>query len=640
MRLFVVLGTVGALVCACGGSDDPAVQAPVEAPPVEIDEPAAPVDDPVAEPELAPLAEVAVAYQAESLTDIAKKALGAVPRWVRGDLTLSWLMVSSETQDELASILLTTADKRLVDEIAFVMAHMSPEVLEDTNFYPWMLHENAELMYARDADLKYVELVDVGTPGVDDDWYTTAKYRIEVDGEVVEKTIDRDMYYWYVVHPRIEDDRPYYIDPAQYCPDLNDQCPSSPMGPGRFWREFLWDGHQEYCTGAPDATACPMMADYLADTDVLWKTRKNTPEDNGAVGQIIQWIQARQYFGAKGERSIQPVRIAVLGRGNCGEWADMTTAVARTALIPNHNVGAHANDHTWNEFWDDGWRQWEPVGNKVIDYNYYRNDELEAGGNPCYAVTATRGDGLVWDRSEQYANTFQLTVTVQDVDGRPVDGARVAVYGPNTTYEDMAGTWWYATEGVTDVDGKARITLGEKRTIAIRVSSELGNFPVEDNKVNTVVQESVAGQDEAYTVTLEGAMPAPLAVTKKAVEPGEDLLRVEVAQTVTGYRLLGQSRYGTTFSLEHDRGKLDRFVLDGENYAKFQAGEPFEAADLVMAADSDEQVLELPAEGAWTLVLSNNDPRATAAVGDLVVNALSVDFALLPGDYVAIDLTP
>ncbi len=578
--------------------------------------------DPVEEP--APMAPVELLYRTPNLANLAEQAVETVPKWLRGDLTLTLMQLEDTVQDELAGMILTVADKRLVDEIAFSIAHLSPEVLSDPKFHPWILHENAEQVYARDEILQYVELIEEAD-------YTTARYRVEVDGEVVERTIDRDTYYWYVVHPRIEDERPYYIDPQKYCPDLKDQCPTTAEAGGRFWREFLWDGHQAYCTGAPDPTACPMMEDYLKGVDVLWKGGGG-PDDNGAIGQLIKWVQARQYFGAKGERSIQPVRIAVLGRGNCGEWADMTTAVARTALIPNHNVGARANDHTWNEFWDGRWVQWEPVGNKVDNTLYYLTPEGEAGGNPCYAVTATRGDAFVWDRSEDYANTFELVVEVRDADGRPVDGAMVYIYGPNTTYERMAGTYWYASEGVTDFEGIARITLGEKRTIAVRVESGIGNWPAEDNKVNTVVADSIAGQTETVAVSLSGTMPPFLSATKVDADPGDEPLHFEIDEVVSGYRILGSGQYDATFSLEHDKGKLDRFALDAENYALFEAGEPFEA---VYGTS-----LDLPADRQWTLVLANADPRATAAVGDLTVNDLTVDFALLPGDHLAIDLTP
>ena len=107
------------------------------------------------------------------------------------------------------------------------------------------------------------------------------------------------------------------------------------------------------------------MKSCIALIDVLWKSKTYSRDDNGAIGALINWEKAAISFGAGDERPIQPNRIYAVGCGNCGEWADMATAAARTALIPSQNVGARANDHTWNEFWDDGWMQWEPVNNSM-----------------------------------------------------------------------------------------------------------------------------------------------------------------------------------------------------------------------------------------------------------------------------------
>jgi hypothetical protein len=53
----------------------------------------------------------------------------------------------------------------------------------------------------------------------------------------------------------------------------------------------------------------------------------------------------------------------------------MTSASARASLIACRNVGARGNDHTWNEFYDRRWVQWEPVNTYVEHYYYYVDED-------------------------------------------------------------------------------------------------------------------------------------------------------------------------------------------------------------------------------------------------------------------------
>jgi transglutaminase-like putative cysteine protease len=71
-------------------------------------------------------------------------------------------------------------------------------------------------------------------------------------------------------------------------------------------------------------------------------------------------------FTSNNERPHQPVRIITKHFGRCGEYADLTAAVARLALIPCTSIISISTDHTWNEFWDENWVAWEPV-NGYID---------------------------------------------------------------------------------------------------------------------------------------------------------------------------------------------------------------------------------------------------------------------------------
>ncbi len=324
----------------------------------------APPDDtpPAADPLPAP---ILVVEHAGPLSELAQEAIAAAPAWLRDDLAVSLGRLHEGLQETYATLILDAPEARYVDEIAFVVAHLSPEVLASTSFHPELITQNAALIYARDADLDYVTVDDVGEPGVDEDWYTTTTYRsatVSVDDstgaetlEVTETTIDRDLYYWYVVHPRGEDERPYYIDPDFACP--GGQCPTTP-GAGVFWRDYLWTAQDDDC---PDGVGdCPMLKDKLMGQDLLWKGRYGTSNDNGALGGIMQWVNDTMHFGALEERSVQPARIYKIKHGNCGEHGDITNAAVRIGLIPGIVIEARGNDHCWSEFWDTSWVQVEP----------------------------------------------------------------------------------------------------------------------------------------------------------------------------------------------------------------------------------------------------------------------------------------
>ena len=105
--------------------------------------------------------------------------------------------------------------------------------------------------------------------------------------------------------------------------------------------------------------------------------------------------------------------------------------------------------------------------------------------------------------------------------------------GPSTAGPERAGKL-----PVQD-DRQVAIELGEMNDYAIRVDSPLGTFPVEDNQIELVVDDSVVGTVEHYDVVIDGVMPQPLvaAATSVASEPDTaGSLTFEV--DVTGFRVI------------------------------------------------------------------------------------------------------
>ena len=333
-----------------------------------------PIDD-----ELDPIAAPALEIRRDplDLTEDALLAVQTAPLWLQDDLAISLDKVDEEVQDELAAQILDAPDPNWIDEIAFGIAHTSPEVLGYNRFHAELFTVNAEYIYKADPGLPYVDLVEVGTAGVDADWHTTTTYRVDEGGTIVDKTIDPDTYYWYVVHPRLEDETPLFI---------NAWVSSNGVEPGDgwFWREFFWDRAPEQC---PADRECPILDGWMEDMDVLFRGTTSAYEDDSAIARVYSYVWSSIAWGAGDERPVQPVRIYAVACGNCGEHADMGSSVARTALIPAQNVGAFSNDHVWDEFWDDRWVHFDVTGSGLNWFgNYHGGVARDRRDNDCDGV--------------------------------------------------------------------------------------------------------------------------------------------------------------------------------------------------------------------------------------------------------------
>ena len=170
-----------------------------------------------------------------ALTATAREAVQAAPAWLRH--LLEWRLSGLEPmiQEALGEAILEVEDPRYIDEAAFTAASLWSYDVRETGFVPGIIEENARVIYELDAALDFVELVEVGDPASDDDFYTTVRFTLP-DGEVVQ--IDRDTYYWYVVHPRFSNEIFGYIDPSS--------GRGEPAGDGGvLWRSYYAYQHED-----------------------------------------------------------------------------------------------------------------------------------------------------------------------------------------------------------------------------------------------------------------------------------------------------------------------------------------------------------------------------------------------------------
>lgn len=166
-------------------------------------------------------------------TDQATAAIALSPAWIREMLSITLNALPSDVQDQMAAMILEADDPRIIDEIAFCVAHSSAEELQANEFVARSIVENAKLVYQADEMFEHVQLVERLIDDREEDYYTTARYRLtNSDGTETFHEIPRNAYYWYVVHPALSPGAEGYVDP------LTGEV-ASPLIGGVSWRDYL-----------------------------------------------------------------------------------------------------------------------------------------------------------------------------------------------------------------------------------------------------------------------------------------------------------------------------------------------------------------------------------------------------------------
>ncbi len=526
----------------------------------------------------------------EPLTAKAEQAIARAPRWLRDALADNLRRLAAPAlQDRFAQLILDETDP-YVDEVAFCVAHLPVQVLTSGSFDPSLLPLNARLIYQYDQSLDYVQIVDTGT-SADEDYFTTARYTVaDTAGAISTIELPRDMYYWYVVQPKLSDEIPAFIDPSTGSP--------APPPAGRFWREFLWS--------ANDA-GYPLLKDKLQGIGAAWQARVNEDSArNGAIGMVSRWVKTVMQFGAGAERPIQPVRIYRLHKGNCGEWADISDAAARTALIPCTNSDAPGDDHTWNEFWFGRWIHWEPTNVFLDSPRSYENWGWVLG-----AVDNWRGDSWYDRATARYTPSCTLRVHVGDAADHPVDGARVTIAAHFRARDSSA--IMISTFAYTDANGDALLSLGDGKKIYLRVDGSAGSVPSQQNQVIQVIDNSAANGQYTWSTKLPGTLALPAPQSPPPIYAPVNQYRLDVSLSVPNEIMYGRNIYDAArseFSNPAPGGNVTAFLLDEENYARYLAGQSFAAGRVESNVSSTGFSFLLPTRSDWHLVLSNEEKAA------------------------------
>ncbi|MCF7919121.1 MAG: carboxypeptidase regulatory-like domain-containing protein [Candidatus Cloacimonetes bacterium] len=530
--------------------------------------------------------ELTVTQMSSGLAAEALDAIERAPKWIRAELENMLSQLDEEKQIFWAEVI-NEVDDPIIDEVAFCIATSSSQYLSSDYAHPEMYIQNAEMIYEYDTDLSYVEVIDYGNSVTDENYYSTTRYwSKDASGMVHQTEVPRDVYYWYIVHPKITDEIPAFISPDVL--ESNSTHNTNIVGPeeGYFWRDFLYNYADE---GYPVLRNYLMQCDYANDF---------TTGYDSAIGAYTQWLGQSLVFTSNNERPHQPVRIYRKHIGRCGEHADMRVAIGRIALIPTTSIVCFTVDHTWNEFWDGEWIHWD--GGSINNFYMYEN----GWGSNFGSVIEVRSDGLMTPVTQLYApNYATLNVYAIDGEGKPLDGARVLIglRLNNQVTGDMVG--W------TDNEGRYEFTIGDGHEYWVAMSSPWGSVEYQ------MFSESTVGGEE-YNVELQVSAIIPELPLTQIDVPGDDeddfRLVVEYeadSQVIYGNIVMDDTSENTWFCERREQGAVNFFMSDLVQYYSYLSAIPFEGFNTITESDFGIFSFEMPYPelGSWFAVLDNSN---------------------------------
>jgi len=536
------------------------------------------------------------------LISLSQQAVELAPKWLKEDLIDNLRMMDSSFQ-QIYSQMIIDAPIEWKDEISFLVAHVSPEILMDSIFDPQLLLVDVELIYSHVDSFDYVEMVEEGG----ENYYTTLKYRIIQGGDTTYYTIPKEIYYYYVVHPQLSDE----------CPRMDSYVYN------KFWREFFFSQVD---------SGYPILSEKLRPTSVVWDGEMHVlpggrefNDSDLALDVIGNWTTELVPDAAYGNRPIQPNVIVYEHNGNCGELQDALQAAARTALIPATGVFTLAEDHVWNEFYIDGWHEYQVDlghGSTHIDDPSTGYDRDYGGSKDLSSVMEWRSDGLVRTVTSHYSKTCSLHVQVLDLDGRPIDGARILLYS-DYIYGGYSISCW----GFTDSHGICEFELGDLRDFYIHINTPMGDYPEGPNEIIKIISLSQSDAHYYKVFHLPYHIPSPPRIEISFDDTSRYwLFEVELElpfEIEHGYararRNTGDSGFYHTYLEKKEGGEVDLFVTDSSNLKACEDSLPFYVVSLRKRVGTGSYQLFYPVshEGLewWPyLVLSNREFVTTTKV--------------------------
>jgi len=555
----------------------------------------------------------AYGLSASSIVAIAKS-----PRWIQQRLTSQFHNISDP--QSYADVLLNSS-KQYADEIAFSIACCPGGRVPSAS----LLKENAESLYEHDQWISYADIIEY-----DDgmgNYSSTIRYRVLENGTERYYTLPSEIYYWYVVHPKITNEE---ID-AVY---------------GPLWRDYLVE-HNDL--------GYPLLKEKLSTIQYLWDCQSYYQpggrlwsvcinQHPTAIEAISYWIGKTVPNPAIGDRPGQASVIAHEHNGWCGELQKIAIAAQRAALIPSISASNVGEDHVWREFYERGWHEndnwWSDTGGAVDEPDVY----AYGWGKNMSAIYQWRGDGTILEDTARYIHEEdRITVDfmVKDLFLQPVDGARVIVLvkGPkditfykNLFWEKIQTIWdklpdvlkgkfisllfgkieerfnqipdiingvTIATWNYTNSEGRCSFELGKNIDYIFLIQEGNLKKPWQLARHNTL-RSFKTGMDKSFTIILLDASHKPQKMTRQEMTPGDCQFHLSIASS--GYQL---EKHFTNEGVGRHESlvTIDCFFVDSENFQRYRDGQSFVCYQYWNGKDT---TLSVSAQNQdWYLILRN-----------------------------------
>jgi hypothetical protein len=555
----------------------------------------------------------------QGLSDQTIAAIAKSPRWIQR--RLAWQFHTLADSDGYADLLLN-ASKQYADEIAFSIAccpgGMIPSAL--------LLKENVEALYGHDPWIEYADIVEYDDGA--GDYFSTIRYTVLENGTDQYFELPAEIYYWYVVHPKITNEE---ID-AVY---------------GPLWRNYLFlHNDLGYPLLKEKISTIPYLWDcesYFQPAARLWNDC--IAQHPTAIEAVSYWIGKTVPYPAVGDRPVQASVIAHQHNGWCGELQKIAIAAQRALLIPSIAACNVGEDHVWREFYERGWHEndnwWSDTGGAVDKPFVYAYD----WGKNMSAVYQWRGDGTIMDDTARYIRAEdRITVTfdVKDIFSQPVDGARVVVlvmgpkditYYKHLVWEKIQDIWDKLPQllkgklltfifekfekrfdalpdiidgatitiwNYTDSEGRCRFELGKNRTYLFLIQQGNLRKPWQLARHN-VLRSLKTPTDKEYKIVLLDVSHKPQRITCDEMPVGDCRFRLSFSSSA--YQL--QKHFITDGVGRHETlGLIECFFVDHENFQRYSQGKAFTAYHHLNATDASFSVSSLTQD--WYLVFRNN----------------------------------
>jgi len=238
-----------------------------------------------------------------------------------------------------------------------------------------------------------------------------------------------------------------------------------------------------------------------------------------------------------------------------------------------------------------------PGGGQDVDYG---------GGKDLSVVAGWRGDGLITSVTPRYSNVCTLEVTVCDQFSFPIDGAAILIASEGWHTENL----WRAAYSYTDRTGVAKIPLGDNQNFYIRADTPIGGSPSNPSNVRGVITNAVAGEYYTATFRVNGYMYMFGETDLEPPDSSETGYALRVNWTVpqeVAVSYNGMDSQESYYKVKGENGAVAFFICDSTNYQLFRDVEYFDGYYFSSLSDSGSVELNLPNQGPWYVVFSNQN---------------------------------